>query len=173
MENYSTNNRGESNLKKKLDKRIEISSWIIVTILLIKFIPRDKIREAHTSFFFKQFITWLFGLLVVEKKFISYPNRMFFKHANKTSFTFEYFVYPGLCTLFNLYYPLERSNIIKILYYLLHTSIITVFEALAVKYTNLINYKKWTWYYSFITVWLTYYLSHNYHKWYFKRHENN
>ncbi|WP_330218272.1 CBO0543 family protein [Ornithinibacillus contaminans] len=137
-------------------------------MLLFKFVPRNRIREAHVSFLFKQLITWLFGLLVVEKNLISYPNRLFFRKANRSSFTFEYFVYPALCTLFNLYYPEKPHIVKKLIYYLFHTSIITVFETFAVKYTNLIQYKKWTWYWSFITVWLTYYLSRIYHSWFFK-----
>jgi hypothetical protein len=96
-------------LKHKAEKIIETSVWIIMTILLIKFVPRNRIREAWVIFLFKQFMTWIFGLVVVEKNLIRYPFRLFFKKATKTSFTFEYFVYPALCVLFNLYYP-EKKN---------------------------------------------------------------
>lgn len=155
-------------MSKKLDKTIELSAWVVSSLLMIKFVPKNRVREAHVAFLFKQMLTWLFGLLVVEKNLISYPRRLFFKKANKASFTFEYFVYPALCTLFNIYYPEKRNRMIKMLYYIFHTSIITGFEMYAVRYTKLIRYKKWTWYWSFITIWFTYYLSRLYSKWFFK-----
>ncbi|MFV2049597.1 CBO0543 family protein [Metabacillus sp. YM-086] len=155
-------------MKKKLDNTIELLAWIITSILLIKFVPRKRIREAIVSFLFKQVITWLVGLLVVEKDLISYPNRLFFKKTIKSSFTFEYFVYPGLCALFNLYYPENKPKILKVLYYSFHTSIITIFEIIAVKYTNLIKYNKWKWYWSFITMYMSYFLSRIFQRWFFR-----
>ncbi|MFE8699798.1 CBO0543 family protein [Cytobacillus sp. FJAT-54145] len=160
-------------MNNKLDKTIEISAWIITSILLIKYVPKNRIREAHISFLFKQVVTWLFGLLVVEKNLISYPNRLFFKKANKSSFTFEYFVYPALCSLFNLYYPEKSNNVVKLIYYFIHTSIITGFEIFAVKYTNLIKYNNWKWYWSFVTMWFSYYISRIYHRWFYKDRSNN
>lgn len=159
-------------MNNKLEKTIEISAWIVTVLLLIKFVPKNKLREAQVAFLFKQVVTWLFGLLVVEKNLISYPTRLFFKKSNKASFTFEYFVYPALCSLFNLYYPEKRNSVIKLIYYISHSSIITIFEAFAVKYTTLIKYKKWTWYWSFITMCSTYYLSRIYYNYFFKEQEN-
>lgn len=155
-------------MKNKLEKSIEISVWIVTALLLIKFVPRKRIREAIVVFMFKQSITFVLGLLVVEKKLISYPSRLFFRKTNKSSFTFEYFVYPALCTLFNLHFPEKRHNVLKLLYYSLYSSIITSLEVLAVKYTNLIKYQKWAWYWSFISLWFTFYLSRLYYRWFFK-----
>ncbi len=157
-------------MKNKLEKSIELSVWVVTALLLIKFVPRKRIREAIVIYLFKQSVTFLFGVLVVEKNLISYPSRLFFQKTNKSSFTFEFFVYPALCTLFNLYFPEKRHRVIKLLYYFLHTSIITGLEVIAVKYTNLIKYTKWAWYWSFITLWFTYYLSRLYYRWFFKDH---
>ncbi|WP_319830038.1 CBO0543 family protein [Bacillus alkalisoli] len=159
-------------LNDKLEKTIEISACVVTALLLIKFVPKNKFREAQVAFMFKQLVTWLFGLLVVEKNLISYPTRLFFKKTIKSSFTFEYFVYPALCTLFNLYYPEKRNSVIKLLYIFFNSSIITFFEAFAVKYTTLIKYKKWTWYWSFITMSLSYYISHIYYRYFFKNQVN-
>ncbi len=164
---------GELLMSNKLDKTIELSAWIITSLLLVKYVPKNRIREAHISFLFKQVITWLFGLLVVEKGLISYPNRLFFKNAIKSSFTFEYFVYPALCSLFNLYYPEKRNKVAKLIYYFIHTAIITGFEIFAVKYTNLIKYNNWKWYWSFITMWLSYYISRIYYRWFFISRSTN
>ena len=153
---------------RRRERTIEISTWIITILLLIRFVPKNKIREAHVIFMFKQGMTWLLGLLAVENHNIKYPYRTFFQKATKSSFTFEYFVYPALCTLFNIHYPEKKSIFSKALYYLGHTSFVTLFEVLLLKYTKLIRYKKWTWYWTFITIWVTYYISRIYHKWFFK-----
>ncbi|MCU9614865.1 hypothetical protein OEV98_15075 [Caldibacillus lycopersici] len=158
---------------KTVDKTIELSAWTVTILLLIKFVPKRRIREAIIPFFFKQCITWIFGLMVVEKRLISYPIRLFFNRATKSSFTFEYFVYPSLCVLFNLYYPKKSNNVQKLLYYFFHTAIITCFEIYAVKFTKLIKYDKWSWYWSFASIWVTYYLSHIFYQWYFKNGVSN
>lgn len=119
------------------------------------------------AFFYKQLVTWLFGLLVVEKGLIKYPVRLF-KKANKTSFSFEYFFYPVLCAVFNLHYPENKNKLIKFLYYLLNIGFITLVEFFAERYTNLIKYIKWKWYWSFITLWLTNYSSRLFYRWFFK-----
>ncbi|MCQ6276251.1 hypothetical protein JMM81_15090 [Bacillus sp. V3B] len=155
-------------MNNKTEKIIETSSWVVMSILLIKFVPRNRIREALVIFSFKQALTWFFGLLVVERNLISYPYRMFFKKAVRSSFTFEFFIYPAICVLFNLYYPDKKSKLFKFLYYCLFSSIITFFEMIALKYTRLIKYKNWTWYLTFSTLWTFNYLSRVYHQWYFK-----
>lgn len=155
-------------MKNKAEKIIETSSWVVMSLLLIKFVPRNRIREALVIFSFKQMTTWLFGLLVVEKNLISYPYRIFFKKGLKSSFTFEFFVYPATCVLFNLYYPDKRSEFFKFFYFFSFPAIITLFELIALKYTKLIKYKNWTWYLTFSTLWATFYLSHIYYRWYFK-----
>lgn len=152
----------------KIEKKIEISAWVATSILLLIFLPRKRLREAVVSFLSKQLMTWIFGLLVVQTGKIKYPFRLFFKNATKSSFTFEYFVYPSLCALFNLYYPEKGSKKTKFLYYFAHTSILTFFEFFIEKYTKLITYKKWNWYWSFSSIWGTYYLSRVFHKWFFK-----
>jgi len=155
-------------MNNKLEKSIEISAWIVAALLLAKFVPRKRIREAHVAFLFKQVITWFFGLLVVEKNLISYPYRLFFKKAIKSSFTFEYFVFPTLNVLFNIYYPEKRNLFLKASYYASHTLLVTFLEWIALKYTKLIRYENWTLYNTFISIWLSYYVSRQYQRWFFK-----
>ncbi|MFA9559747.1 CBO0543 family protein [Evansella sp. AB-rgal1] len=152
----------------KKERMILTMSWLVTAVLLLLFIPKNKIREAHVSFLFKQVITWLFGLVVVEKGLIKYPVRIF-KKANKASFTFEYFVYPALCSIFNIYFPERKGLFHRGLYYTFHTSIIILFEIYAVKYTKLIKYPKWRWYWSFISIWMTYYFARVYYCWFFQK----
>lgn len=155
-------------VSNRKEKAIIVSSYIISAFLLLKLVPKDKIRRAIIPFLYKQVITWLFGLLVVEKNLIEYPYRPFFKKTYKASFCFEYFLYPVFSVFYNLYYPERRNIWIKILYNFIHTSVLTGLEVLIVRYTRLIRYKKWNWYWSFITMWFSNYLSHVFYKWFFK-----
>lgn len=155
-------------LKYKKEKKIELVAWLVSIILITTFVPKQKIREAHVSFLFLHLITWLFGLIVVEKKLIKYPFRTFFYRAYKSSFTFEYFVYPALSVLFNTHFPSNSKLFIKFLYFGLFTSTITLLEVIAVKYTKLISYVNWRWYWSFITLWFTFFLSNKYYRWFFQ-----
>ena len=149
------------------DLLILVVAWVVTIIMLILFIPKKKIREAQLIFLFKQSLTWLFGLLVVELRLIEYPVE-FLKYATKTSFTFEYFIYPAICTVFNINYPVEKSNIRKFMHYFSFCTAMTVLEVLCVKYTNIIVYLHWTWYVTWITLFITFFISRKYYLWFFK-----
>jgi hypothetical protein len=149
------------------DILILLAAWIISIIMLILFIPKNKIREAQLVFLFKLLITWLIGLLVVEFGLIEYPVE-FFKHATKTSFTFEYFVFPAICAVFNINYPDRKSHFQQFMHYFYFCSTMTVIEVLCEKYTNIINYIHWSWYLTWITLFVTFFISRKYYIWFFR-----
>lgn len=149
------------------ERIIEISSWIILAFLLIIYVPVDMLRHALVIFLFKQFMTWIFGHVVVELGLIKYPVR-FFKKATSTSFTFEFFAYPALCVFFNLYYPFEDSIARQMLYFFAYTSGITVFEYVLERHTKLIKYIKWNWFCTWITILLTFLASNMFYRWFFQ-----
>jgi hypothetical protein len=147
-----------------------IFSWIIMIVLLIIFTPKDKIRHAYVIFTFKQIMTWILGLTVAELRLIEYPVRSF-AYANKASFDFEFFAYPAFCVLFVLHYPEGKSTFKQLLYYFYYCTALTTIESIVEKYTNIIEYINWTWYISYITFFITFFLSHKFYRWYFKKVE--
>ncbi|EGD48495.1 hypothetical protein Cpap_2917 [Ruminiclostridium papyrosolvens DSM 2782] len=147
---------------------IMVAAWLLMISTLIAFVPKEKIRHAQVVFLFQQFVTWVLGLIVVEMRFIEYPARLF-SYANRTSFSFEYFIYPSICVIFNLHYPKDNSKKKQFLYFFCYCTGMTIFEVLCEIYTDLIEYTNWTWYYSWITFYLTLYLSRKYYIWFFKR----
>ncbi|KUG05400.1 hypothetical protein ASZ90_017172 [hydrocarbon metagenome] len=150
-----------------IEKIILITAWIITIIMLLLLVPKDRIREAQVIFFFKQIITWIFGLAVVELRLIEYPVR-FFSYAARTSFTFEYFVYPAICIFFVLRYPQEKSCLRQFMYYFYFCTGITALELLLEIYTDTIKYVNWTWYLTWITLFITFYISRKYYVWFFR-----
>ncbi|MBM7867155.1 hypothetical protein GTO89_10310 [Heliobacterium gestii] len=148
-----------------LERIIEFGAWIVMAIALIYYVPKEKFRDSILIFFFKQLLTWFSGILVVQWNLIVYPVRLFASAVN-TSFTFEFFVYPGICVLFNLYFPEHRSLLRKAIHYVIYTSGITVFEVVLENYTNLIKYIHWSWYWTWITLFLTFMASRYFYRWF-------
>lgn len=98
---------------------IEITS-LLVAILLFYFLGlRFKYREAILAFLFMQVFTWPFGYIVAELELISYPSR-FFKDVSKSSFTFEYLVFPVVAGLYAAHYPKNSSKRKKSYLFYLH-----------------------------------------------------
>lgn len=146
--------------------------WIILAVWLISLgllllIPRQKVRTAATAFLFKQFITWILGLVVVEYGLITYPVRLF-AGENRSSFTYEFFVYPTVCALFNVYYPYAKSRWIQFLYYCGYCTILAVPEIFLEKYTDVIKFHHWAWYLSWISLFITFAMTRRFCVWFMK-----
>ncbi|MGO4276587.1 CBO0543 family protein, partial [Paenibacillus sp. TAF58] len=134
-----------------MDMVILYSAWIVTAVLLLIFIKRNDLIKAQVSFLFMQIPDWLFGAWVVKKGFIEYPVGLL-KMVYKSSFTFEFFVFPAVSAIFNVHFPKDKSWFVKTIYTLSFPTVITIIEVNLVKYTQLINYLNWTWYWSFITI---------------------
>ncbi len=146
---------------------ILLLAYVVTLILLLLLVPRNRIREALVIFFSKQLLTWLLGLTICQLKLIDYPVRSF-PYATKSSFDFEYFIYPSICVLFNLYYPAGKSLLHISLHYFFYCTLLTILELIFEKYTELITYINWTWYMTSITLVITFYLSNKFYFWFFR-----
>lgn len=149
----------------KIEWIILISVWL-VTSGLIFIIPKNKRRIAIVAFFFNQIITWIAGLLVVEYHLLSYPVRLF-SDINRSSFTFEYFVYPVICGIFNAFYPNSYNALYKFMYYFIFCTILTIPEIFLEKKTDLIQYIHWTWYWTWSTLCITFFMTRAFCVWFF------
>lgn len=149
---------------------ILVSAWAAMIVLLLVFVPKDKIRHACVIFFFKQFLTWLIGLTVAELSLIQYPVRSF-SYAARSSFDFEYFIYPGICVIFNLNFPKSKSFLKRFMHYFYYCTVMTIIEAVVERYTNLIEYIHWAWYTTWITLLITFFASRLFYIWFFKLKE--
>lgn len=146
--------------------------WILLAVWLLNLgmlltIPKQKIRIALVSFLFIQALTWFAGLAVVEAGLISYPVRLF-REENRSSFTFEFFVYPVVSAVFNTHYPYAHSKWIRFLYYCAYCIAMTIPEFFLVKYTDLIIYHHWAWYTTFITLFIAFAITRWFFTWFFK-----
>jgi hypothetical protein len=152
----------------KIEMILIISSIVIMSVLLLALVPRHKILHAHISFLFMQIQTWLFGAIAVEARLIEYPVRLM-EYAYRISFTYEYFLFPGISVLFNLYYPNKRGRLYKIAYISFYPTLMTIIEVLLEKYTETVKYIAWTWYLSWITILITLMISYWYYRWFLRK----
>ncbi|MDF0727108.1 hypothetical protein PY093_10315 [Cytobacillus sp. S13-E01] len=140
-----------------LETIIEILAWI-VGIMLLFCVPKSKRREAFISILVMQVFTWPLGFIVTELKLVSYPIR-FFEYATSSSFTFEYFIFPVISALFNIYYPKERSFLQVLTYTSVIVSLLTIGEVILELYTDNIQYLNWDWYWSWLSMFVLLHLS--------------
>lgn len=128
---------------------------LIVSLLLILFIPREKLRLALVAFFVKQFITMILGHVVVQSGALIYPVREF-AEVNRTSFIYEFLTFPMMCAIFNVYYPVHRNRLWRIGYYILYCTGLTITEVFIERYTNLILYIRWNWFWTWGSLMMTF-----------------
>lgn len=152
---------------------MRIEWWTIVTVYVVATgillaTPKDKIRLAVVAFLFKQVITFLIGLVVVELGLLEYPVRLF-ASINRTSFTYEYYAFPVACAAFNVWYPQHRSSLIQAGYYVGYCSVLTVVEVILEKYTEIIKYIHWEWYITWITLVLSFFMTRLFCVWFFAK----
>jgi len=138
-----------------------------ITFILLAYIPRNKLKEASLIFLFQLFVTWFLGLLTVELRLIEYPVREF-SHVNRTSFLYEFLLYPVLSIFFCLYYPKNRKWPIQLLYIILFSAGLTLPEVIIEKNTHLIHYIHWKWYFSWLSISCTLFLTWLFYKWFYK-----
>ena len=150
----------------KLEWWILLGVWLLSSGLLF-LIPKQKLRLAITAFVFMQAVTWMFGLIVVEVGLLTYPVRLFAK-ANRASFTYEFFAYPAVAVIFNVFYPHLSRKAVKFFYYGAYCTALTIPEVLIEKYTDLLEYHHWTWYWTWITLFLTFMISRGFCVWFFR-----
>jgi hypothetical protein len=145
-----------------------INRLFIDCISSIAFIPRGKWLQAQFVFLFVQFLTWISGFCVVELRLLEYPYREL-SRINRTSFVFEYLLLPLLCVHLNARFPNRAARPVKIGLYAGITSVLTAVEFLLERYTDVIKYIGWEWYWTFISVWLVLWLSRTATGWFFKK----
>lgn len=152
----------------KKECMIYIIEVMLIIFLLFRCIPKNKIREAQVAYLFKLIITWSLGLIVAEFGLIEYPIRLF-QYSDKANFLFEFFLLPSISAIFVVNYPGKKSTFDKFRYYFYYCTTLSIIEVLEERYTNVLKYMHWTWYLTWITFFITFYMSIKYNQWFFKK----
>ncbi|CAG7642694.1 hypothetical protein PAESOLCIP111_04371 [Paenibacillus solanacearum] len=148
-------------------ERVLLVAVYVISIGAFVLIPAHRRREAHVTFLCQELVTWFLGLVVVENDWIRYPVREM-QVGTTSSIVYEYISYPVVTAYFNLYYPRRRKLPVQLAYYVLAVSALTTPEYFIEKYTALIDYEKWHWYYTFLSLSVTLLLSRLFYSLFFR-----
>lgn len=146
-------------------ERTILSMVYVVGIIALIAVPSAKRREAHAVFLFQGMIGWMLGLIVVEAGWIEYPVREL-SGSSSTSFVFEFLIFPVIAAYYNIYYP-KGNGLAQFGWLMLFTLAVTVPEQFIERYTLLITYTGWQWYWTCSSVGATLYASRLFHNWFF------
>lgn len=125
-------------------------SWLISIVLLVKYIPRERKRNAHITFLFVQAIAWIYEYIQLLLGVMDFPYREF-EEATKMSFSLHYLIYPTFGVFFIMLYPTDSKNPRIITHYLIFAIAITTYSFLVEKYSSLFNWISWNVNISFVT----------------------
>jgi hypothetical protein len=149
-----------------IERTIIISIWVFGALLLVLFVPRNKIREAITAFLFCQAIVWLIVLLHVRMGQIRFPVREF-PSATDLSFTLNYFLWPVISAFYYIHEP-KNGFVLRALYLLVYVVGTTLLHLAMAHYTQLIDYVKLKWYVGFMFPLFFFLATRFYCNWFFK-----
>lgn len=111
--------------------------WILFPLLLLIFVPKDRIRELIAVFLLFHALTWSFSIVLTHYGLLQ-AGTLEFPHATKINFSLEYIVYPSIAVFFQLWFPEHRCRRLKALYYLCFVLLILSIIILVSIFTNLI-----------------------------------
>jgi hypothetical protein len=141
-----------------------IGGIVLLQFLLVK---KKDIRKAFLAALTAQLVTWPIGLLLTYLGVVEYPVRLFPK-AIDSSFLHGYIMNPSMFAIYYIHYPKQAKLIWKLLYSLFITAIPVLIEVTENKYTDLINYKAWSGYNSWMLLLIFYYIIRRYLDWFFR-----
>ncbi|MEH7304178.1 CBO0543 family protein, partial [Neobacillus drentensis] len=147
------------------ERWILLGIYFLCIIAIFKLVPRKKVRDAWVLFLFLQVITWPAGLFAVEMGWIEYPTQLLpnANDYNKTSFAFEFFIFPIVAIFFSLYYPNKAKIKGALIYYISFAGFFTICEVVLEKNTTLVEYHEWKWYWTLLTIIISLFLNHRYY----------
>ncbi|MDF2523325.1 MAG: hypothetical protein K0R31_966 [Clostridiales bacterium] len=138
---------------------------VVFSILI--FVSKKNIRKALLAAIAAETVTWPVGLLLVSFGKIEYPVRLFPK-AIESSFLHGYILNPSIYAIYYIHYPKQAKLIWRWVYTLLITAIPVSIEIMANKYTNLVHYKAWSGFYSWMLLIIFYFIIRKYLDWFLK-----
>lgn len=143
-----------------------LTAAVMVSFISLAFTPKNKLLQLQFVLLFVQLPTWLLGLSAVQMGLLEYPYREL-ASVNRTSFIFEYIILPVLCAHVNNHYPWRASSLTKAVYLASIGLLMTGVEVVLERYTILIRYTGWEWYWSWITVVFIFWLTQKTVAWFF------
>ncbi|MEK5392917.1 CBO0543 family protein [Margalitia sp. FSL K6-0131] len=121
-------------------------SFIFCVLLMIRVVPKSKMKEAQIVFIFAQALAWIYEYVLVAMGYIEFPFREFPK-ASEMSFSLYYLIYPSIAVFFIFSYPPKGKKVKIIFHYLLFSFVAVGYSVVIEKFSELVKFKNgWKWY---------------------------
>ncbi|MEH7073643.1 CBO0543 family protein [Neobacillus drentensis] len=140
--------------------------WVIGMISYIVVTQKKRHRKVLFTILVCQAILWLNAFIHVEFHLIAYPVREL-PIATNVLFTTEYFFYPLVCGVYLAYEPKRRSYWVRLFYLSVWISALTVYDLILAKFTNLIEYLHYAWYFTWLNYFLIFVVTNGIFQWFF------
>jgi hypothetical protein len=150
-----------------MERLILVAMWLFGFVVFILFIPRKDRRKGFLAFLMFQAIIWLCDMPSFQYGLISAPVREFPK-ATDLPLTIDYFFYPVLFSIFYVHKRVQGSLWSRITYFFVWISVITLFDIVIERYTELLEYEFLKWYGMWIYIGFLFYVSQVCCNWFFK-----
>lgn len=153
-----------------IDYIVIILMWVIGILAFIFLTPKNHYRKVLFALLLCQAFVWISSLLHVKFHLLAFPVREFPK-ATDVLVTTEYFFYPLLSGFYIVFEPKpkhKRSLAIRAVHLSIWTSGLVLIDHLLEKYTNLIEYLHYAWYFTWIDFFCIFAVTNLIYQWFFK-----
>jgi hypothetical protein len=150
-----------------MEHLILLAMWLLGFIGFIMFIPLHDRRKGFLAFLMFQAIIWLCDMPSFQFGLLSAPVREFPK-ATDLPITIDYFFYPVLFSIFYVKKKVNSSQGSKWKYFFIWTTVITMYDILIERYTDLLKYEILPWYGMWFYIVFMFYISQVCCNWFFK-----
>ena len=149
--------------KETIISSILVTALIIAAVFLIK---KTQIRAALFAVLAAQAFSWPFSIMLVYTNAAEYPVRLF-ANATDNSFILSYLLFPTVFALYYLHYPRVASINRQLIFSALICGGTVLLHVLLERYTNLIKYQNFSWYWNLLTYLISFYTLRKYVEWFF------
>jgi hypothetical protein len=120
--------------------------------LLWKYGESRLFPELTLAALFSSQTNTIVTMILVNQNLLEFPHRLF-PHLTNIPISFDYAAFPVIQAFF-YQWTVSRNGIKLFGIALMIASVITFLEYLMERYTNLIDYQGWTWYYTYSSVFI-------------------
>lgn len=125
--------------------------FVVIPCLLIRFVPRYRLREAFITFLFNQMFTWSIGTLLYQSERIISPVRPF-PHATNAYFWDGYVFYPAISVLYYFSSVPPRRHGTVAAATAVFALVYVLWEYVEITWTDVKRYENWTYAHMLLTV---------------------
>ncbi|WP_246020474.1 CBO0543 family protein [Lysinibacillus telephonicus] len=150
-----------------MERLILVAMWLFGFVGFILFIPRKDLRKGFMAFSIFQSITWLCNMFSFNYGLLSAPVREFPK-ATDLAITISYLFYPVLFSIYYVHKRVEWSFWSRFGYFFVWVFIVTLFDNVIERYTDLLEYGFLTWYGMWMYIGFLFFISQVCCNWFFK-----